>query len=95
MKIEESKQIEKNQNFDQERNLKGDGNIDCSWSLWNGFQRLRKKTSGIENQRKNQYHPKYITAKIRRNIERSPEDLGRLSVTQTSVRNNNKQNSHT
>ena len=39
-------------------------------------------------QRKNQDHPKHITAKISYNTEKSPGDLRRFAVTQTSLEGN-------
>ena len=42
---------------------------------------------GLRNKRTSGNHPKYIIIKIGQNTEKSPEDLRRLAVTQTPVRN--------
>ena len=40
---------------------KGDGKINCSWCPWNNLQGLRKKTGGIDDQRKNKDHSTKIS----------------------------------
>ena len=50
-------------------------------------QRLGKETGRLRNQRTSQNHPDYSIIKIDQNTEKSPRDLRRLAVTQTSVRN--------
>ena len=41
-----------------------DSDTNCCWCTWNSLQRLGKKTSGTENQRKNEDCPNYSTVKI-------------------------------
>ena len=45
------------------------------------------RTGGLGNKWTNRDHPNYNIIKIDQNTEKSPEDLGRLAVTQTAVRN--------
>ena len=65
----------------------GDGDTSCNWSTWNNPQRIGKGTGRLGNKRTSWDQPNYSIIKIGQNTEKSPEDLKRLSVTQTSGRN--------
>ena len=65
----------------------GAGDTSCKWSTWNNPQRLGNVTGSLGNNRRSAEHPHYNVIKIVQNTEKSPEDLRRLAVTQTSVKN--------
>ena len=54
---------------------------------WNGPQRLGKKPEESKNQGKNRDSPDYSIGEIGQNTQKSPGNLRRLVVTQTSVKN--------
>ena len=57
------------------------------WWTWDNSQRIGKETGIIGNKRPSRDHADYSIIDISQNTEKSPEDLRRLSVTQTTVRN--------
>ena len=63
----------------------GDGDINCNWCAWNDPQGLCKEAGRVGNERSSRNHPNYSLVKICKNTEKSPEDLQRLAVAQTSV----------
>ena len=50
-------------------------------------KRFGTGSGGLENKRTSRDHPNYCIIKIGQNTEKVPEDLWRLVVTQTPVRN--------
>ena len=64
----------------------GDGDTDCSLCTRNYPQRIDKMTGRLGNKKTSEYHPDYSIIKISQNIEKSPGDLRRLAVTQTTVK---------
>ena len=83
-KINESKKI--NKFLDLPRELEKLYNMRVSViPIVVSTQRLGKKSGGIGNQKKNQDHSELNIIKIGLNIQKSPEDMRRLSVTQTPV----------
>ena len=58
----------------------------CNWCFWCDHQGINKRTGGLRNKRTSGDHPNYYTIEIVQNTEKSPGDLRRLAVTQTSVR---------
>ena len=90
MIIEESEKKDKYLYFAWElkkvMEYKGDGDANCNWCTWKGLQRLGKETGWYRNQKTSRDHPDYRIDKISQNTEMSPEDLRRLAVTQTSVK---------
>ena len=65
---------------------KGDVNTNYYWCSWYSHQKVNKETGGLGNMRRNGDHPNYYIIEIGQNTEKSPGDLRRLSVTQTSVK---------
>ena len=59
-----------------------DGDTSCNWCTWNNPQRIDKGTGRLGNKRISGDHPDYSIIKISQNREKSPEDLGRLAITQ-------------
>ena len=66
---------------------KGDGDTNCNCLSWYNHQMIWTETGGLENKRMSRDHPNYGIVKIGQNTEKSPGDLRRFFVTQTSVRN--------
>ena len=62
------------------------GDINYDKCTWNGPQRLGKGTGRVGNQRTNRDNPNKSITKIGQNTEKSSEDLRRLVVTQTPVK---------
>ena len=58
---------------------------DCNWCSGYNHQRLDTKTGGLGNKWMVGDHPYSSDIKIDSNTEKSPGDLRRLTVTQTSV----------
>ena len=87
-KIKESEKIDKC--LDLTRELKkaveyeSENDTSCSWRLWNDSQGPRKETGRTEGEWKNRDHR---TFKNRYNTEKSPGDLRKLAVAQTSRKN--------
>ena len=50
------------------------------------FDTVTKGTGGLGNKRMSGDHPNYYIIENGQNIEKSPEDLGWLAVTQTQVK---------
>ena len=74
--------------IDQEKTMEHERNsvANCNWCTWNNPQKTSKETEQLESKRTSGDHPSNII-KIGQNTEKSPEDLRRLAVTQTPVRN--------
>ena len=66
--------------------MKGNGDTNCSWSIWNGLQKLVKKIGGTRDLRKNRDYPDSRIAKIDEDTEMSPGDLRKLAVAQAPVK---------
>ena len=64
----------------------GDGDTNCNWCTWNNPQRIGKGTGRLGNNRTSGDHQDYSIIKIGQNTEKSPEDLRRLAVIQTSMK---------
>ena len=64
-----------------------DGDTNCNWCVWYSHHRIGTGTGGLRNKRASGDHPNYSIAEIGQNTEKSPEDLRRLAVTQTPVKN--------
>ena len=64
----------------------GGSDANCNWCTWNNPQRIGKGTGRLRNERTGENHPDYSIIKIGQNTEKSPGDLRRLAVTQTSVK---------
>ena len=64
---------------------KGDCDTNCNWCAWYNPQRLGKGTVKFGNKRTSGDHPNYSIIMIGQNSEKSPEDISRLAVIQTSV----------
>ena len=62
-----------------------DGNINCIWCIRNDLQSLEKGAGRIWNQIRRNY-PNYQIIDIDQNTEKSSENLRRLLVTQTPVK---------
>ena len=62
----------------------GDDYTNCHWCSWYSHERTIKGTGGLGNKRMSGDHPNYYIIKISQNTEKSPRDLRRLAVTQTS-----------
>ena len=62
-----------------------EGNTNSNWCTRNNPQRLDKGTGRLSNQRTSGDYPDY-SIKIGQNTEKSPGDLKRLAVTQTTVK---------
>ena len=62
----------------------GNGDTNCYWCTWNNPQRLGKGPRKLRNQRTSGDHANYSIIKIGQNTEKSPGDLRRLAITQTS-----------
>ena len=65
----------------------GDGDTSCGWCTWNDPQRIGRETGRFGNKRTSGDRPEYSIIKIGQESEKSPGELRRLAVTQTSVKN--------
>ena len=65
---------------------KSDGYTNYNWCSLYSHQRINKGTGGLGNKRTSGDHQNYIIAEIDQNIEKNPEGLRRLAVTQTPVK---------
>ena len=63
-----------------------DSDTNSRWRTRNSFQALGKESSSIGNQRKNKDHTHHTITEIGYNTEKSSEDLRRLAVTQTPLK---------
>ena len=66
------------------KNMKheGDGDTNCRCCTCNIPKRLRKKTRGMENRKRNRDRPDYSIIENGQNTEKSHGDLSRLAITQ-------------
>ena len=69
-----------------EKTVESDGDTNCNWCSYNSHQRISTRTEGLGNKRMSGDHPNYGNSEIGQNTEKSPEDLSKLAVTQTSVK---------
>ena len=67
--------------------LEDDGDTNCNWCARYNHQRIGKVTGELGSKRTSGYHPNYSIIKIGQNTKKSSEDLRRLAVTQTPVKN--------
>ena len=67
-----------------EHEVKGEHNF--NWGPLNGSEKLGKEIRRVGNWRRNQDHRNYSVSEIGQNIENRLEDLRRLAVTQTPVK---------
>ena len=58
----------------------------CNWCSWYSDQRIATKTWELGNKRTSRSHACYSIAEIGQNTEKSPEELKRVAVVQTSVK---------
>ena len=63
-----------------------DNYTNCDWCFWYSPQKIIKRTGGIGRRRTSGDHPNYSIIENGQNAEKSPGDLKRLAVTQTSVK---------
>ena len=63
-----------------------DGDTNRNWCAQYSHQRIGTGTGSLGNKRSRGDHPNYGIIEISQNSERSPRDLRRLAVTQTSVK---------
>ena len=63
-----------------------DDNTNCDWCSWQSHQRFDIGIGGLENWWTSGDHSNYSIIEIGQNTEKSPGDLRRLAVTQTSVK---------
>ena len=57
------------------------------WCFWYSHQRIIKGTGGLRDGRTSGDHSNYNIIENGQNTEKSPGDLRRLAVTQTSLKN--------
>ena len=65
-----------------------DSDTNFNWCAWYSYQRIGTGTGGLGNKTTSGDHPNDSIIKIGQNTEKSPEDLRRLAVSQTLVKNN-------
>ena len=65
----------------------GNSYTNRDWRFWYSHQRIIEGTNGLRNRRTNGDHLNYNMIENGQNTEKSPGDLRRLAVTQTSVKN--------
>ena len=65
----------------------GGGNTSYNKLTWNSPQRQEKGTGRVVNKRRNRDYPEYSIIEISQNTKKGPEDLGRIAVTQTPLKN--------
>ena len=65
---------------------RNDVNTNYNWCSWYSHRSVIKETGGLGNKRTSGYHPNYNIIEIGQNTEKSPEDLKRVAVTETSVK---------
>ena len=68
-------------------NLASDGDTDSNLCTWYSRQRIDTWTGGFGNKKTSGNHSNYSFIEIGKNTEKSREDLRRLAITQTPVRN--------
>ena len=64
----------------------GDNYTHRVWCFCYGHQRIINGTGSLGNERTNRDHPKFFPLMNGQNIETSPEELRRLTITQTPVK---------
>ena len=64
----------------------GDGDTNYNWHTWNGPQRLEIGAGCVGSLKRNRDNPNNSIAEFGQNIQKSPEDLRRLAVTQIPVK---------
>ena len=64
----------------------GDGDSSSNYCTCDNPQRMGKGTGRLGNKKAGEDHPDYSITKISQNTEKSPGDLRRIAVTQTSVK---------
>ena len=64
-----------------------DNHTNCNLCVWNSNQRITKGTGGLGSLWTSGDHPNYYIIENGLNTEKSPENLRRLAVTQTPVKN--------
>ena len=65
----------------------GDNYTNFNWCVWNGNERITKGTGRLRSWRMDGDYPNDSIIENSQNTEKSPEDLRRLAVTQTPVKN--------
>ena len=60
----------------------------CNWYSWYSHQRIDIRIGALGNKRTSGDYPTYYIIETGQNTEKSPGDLRRLAVTQTSVKDN-------
>ena len=65
----------------------GDGITSRNRRAWKGSQWLRKYTGRVGNQTTNKNHPDYCIVNISQNTEKCPDDLRRIALSWTPVKN--------
>ena len=63
-----------------------DFRTNSNWRSWHSHQRIIIGAGGLGNKRTRRDHPNDYITENDQNTEKSPEDLKRLAVTQTSVK---------
>ena len=63
-----------------------DDYTNCNWCSWFSHQRIDTRTGKLGKNRTNGNHPNYRIIEIGQNTEKSPGDLRRHAVSQTSVK---------
>ena len=58
----------------------------CNWCSWYNQQRIGRGNGGARNKWTSGNYPKYSIVNISQNTTRSPEDMRRLAVSQTPVK---------
>ena len=88
MKIKESEKRDKYLDLARElkKSMEHEGDTNNNWCVHSNQQRLGKETGRIRKQRSSGDHPNYSIIKISQNTEKSSEDLRRLAVAQTTVK---------
>ena len=83
----------KDKNLDLARELKktmeheSDSDTNCNWCTWHSHKRISTGTVWLRNKNTSRDHSNYSIVEITLNTEKSPGDLRRLVVTQTTVIN--------
>ena len=65
----------------------GDNYTNCNWCVWNSNSGITKGTRGLGGGRTSGDHPNDSIVENCQNTKKSPGDLRRLAVSQTSVKN--------
>ena len=73
------------ENWKKTMEHEGDCDTNFDRCFWYSHQKIGKETRGLGNKSTSGDHPNYSIIEIGQNIEKNPEDLRRLAVTQTPV----------